>query len=111
MRNRDIELLRSNVNEIVEMKDEFEKLLAKFVNDIISVEKELDKEYSLSHLMGRIRQIIEGVDTDEIFEFLEELESEVSTLDYKHKRMANANEMAMFPKTITPAYYRPRSIK
>lgn len=111
MRNRDIELLRNNVSELTEMKEDFEKLLSKFVNDIILVEKELDKEYSLSHLMGRIRQIIEGVDSDEMFEFLEELESEVSTLDYKHKRMANANQMAMLPKTTTPAYYYPRSTK
>ena len=107
MRNRDIYSIQQNVQELADLKEQLEDSVELFLNNLKVIEKELDREYSTSHILGQTRTILESIDTDTIFDFVDELEAEISTLYYKHKKVLTANQMSTYPKPNSPSYYKP----
>jgi hypothetical protein len=107
MRNRDIAQIRQDLQELSDIKEQLEDAISQFLADIATIEKELDKEYSLSHILGQTRSTLEGIDVDTLFDFVDELEAEIATLSYKEKRVTEANKISMFPKNLSPSFFRP----
>jgi CRISPR/Cas system-associated endonuclease Cas1 len=108
MRNRDIQTIEENVRALQDLKEEFADAIVKFQNDIAAIEKDLDRQFSVSHIITNIKNSLQEADEDEIFEFLSDIEAEASTLYYKYKRAEKASEVASYKRVINPATYNPR---
>jgi hypothetical protein len=107
MRNRDILVIQEHVAALDDIKDDLVSQLTAFKNDLIKIYKESNRDFSMSSLLTKVQNIVDAIDPDESFDFLDELVAETSILDYNNKRTLETNAMLISQKQSTPLYFKP----
>jgi predicted nucleic acid-binding Zn-ribbon protein len=108
MRDRDIQTINDNIRELQDLKDDLDSLITKFQTDIEQIEKDLNRQFALTHIITNIKSILNQAITDSPLDFIDDIDSECSELYYKYKSANKSNEVAAFRKVINPAFYNPK---
>lgn len=105
----DLASLNNLIQEFEEKKTEFSDILYRLKNVIEDIEKKLDKNFNLSHILNDLNNIVDNINPEEAFNFVDDLDEEVKTLDYKYSKAQKANGISVykFNAIKTPAF-RPK---
>jgi hypothetical protein len=108
MRNRDIQTINDNIRALIDLKDDTVSAINKFQSDIYQIEHDLDRHFALTHIITKIKDILNNYDANTAFDFVDDIEAEASTLYYKYSTAEKANQVTSFRKVINPTFYNPK---
>jgi len=111
MHEQDVQLLSSKLEEIKDSQQDVSRTVAELLGIVESMEKRFDEHFNLSFVLSELREKLEAIDVDNMFDFINDLETEIEGLSYNYKRAEKANNISVY-KVVNmqmPMYFKPKS--
>ena len=112
MDETDLNSLGFKIEDFRDIQQDITDNINDFLNTISTMEKQFDKEYNLSFVLAALREKLESLDVDNMFSFVNDLESEVESLSYNYRRAEKANGISTY-KVVNkqmPIYFKPTGV-
>jgi len=108
MDEQELQTFNFKIEEFRDMQQDVTRNINDFLNQISDMEKHFDKEYNLSFILATLREKLESVDVDNMFDFVNDIEEEINSLSYNYRRAEKANNISTY-KVVNkqvPIYFK-----
>jgi predicted nuclease with TOPRIM domain len=110
MNNQDVQALNMKASELRDTQQEVSTVVTEMLNMVATLEKRFDEHFNLSFVLSELRSKLESIDVDGMFDFINDLESEIESLSYNYKRAEKANNVSVYKikNAQFPMYFKPK---
>ena len=111
MNEQDVQFLNTKNEEIKESQQQITLSISEMLNYVGVLEKRFDQNFNLSFVLAGLREKLESIDIDNMFSFIDDLDSEIQSLSYNYKRAEKANNISVYKVTThqMPMYFNKTS--
>ena len=109
MDEQDLHKINYILEELRDSQDDVSRNITDLLELVSTMEKRFDSLYNLSFVLTALRNRLESIDVDNMFDFIDDLESEVNSLSYNYKKAEKANGISTYKVTTKqmPIYFKP----